>query len=51
MRFCPSVRPSVRPLVHPSVMIELKSGETSLLDTFFVYVCMCWELAVVVPKL
>ena len=44
-RLCPSVRPLVHPSVGPSVgplvMIELKSGKTSVLDTFCV--CLCVE--------
>ena len=36
-RLCPSVCPLVRRSVGPSVMIELKSGKTSVLNTFCVY--------------
>ena len=42
-RLCPSVgplvRPSFGPLIRPSVMIGSKSGKTSVLDTFCVFVC------------
>ena len=44
-RLCPSVGPSVHPwvcpLVHPSVRgNELKSGKTSVLDSFCVWGCL-----------